>query len=60
MKWKNAIKDKLPADKKKVLISVNGINYASTFCAEQKAFKITGEKETDFKVGEHMIYWTET
>lgn len=59
MKWNNALRDTLPSHKEEVIISVDGVNYISVFCANNQSFNVEdGLKETSYKPGEYIIYWT--
>jgi hypothetical protein len=39
MTWKNVSRDQLPENNAEVIISVNGVNYLSVFCASNATFR---------------------
>jgi len=59
MLWNNALRDHLPPHDSEVLINVNGNEYISIFCAEQKHFRVYIEDQLEiFKPDQQEIHWT--
>jgi hypothetical protein len=64
VKWSNTRLDKLPKDKREVLVSLEGVNYIATYDANRKIFQIEAEatgigRSKTLKADLAQLYWTE-
>jgi hypothetical protein len=57
IEWNNSRRDELPHDQQEVIISVNGVNYISTYDSAKRIFRTNELLETFFKVSDVEILW---